>query len=277
MLLVHGLQSSSTTWWRAVADLDELGWDVAALDLLGHGARARRTAADGAVWTLDDLADDVAARLPARGVDVCVGHSLGGVIGLLLARRHPGRLGALLLEDPPGLGGSWRTADVADEIERSSARAHDDPVGEVTALLAAHPAWTPRDAQTAVDNRRALDVPPVTACLRGADWRLPELVATSDVPVAVIMAAGADTALRTPDREAVVAALPPDRVLAVASGHVVHRDRPALWLHAVTRFATAVGPAVTPPDGPVPLSIPLSIPRRETAARRASSPPRRGV
>lgn len=40
ILLLHGVGSSATTWWRAQEDLAELGWQVTAPDLLGHGGRA---------------------------------------------------------------------------------------------------------------------------------------------------------------------------------------------------------------------------------------------
>lgn len=41
VLLIHGVQSSRTTWWRVEEDLTELGWRVVALDLLRHGAGRR--------------------------------------------------------------------------------------------------------------------------------------------------------------------------------------------------------------------------------------------
>ena len=36
-LLVHGITSSGTTWWRAAADLADLGWSVRTPTLPSHG------------------------------------------------------------------------------------------------------------------------------------------------------------------------------------------------------------------------------------------------
>ncbi len=51
MVLLPGVRSSRTMWWRAEQDLTELGCTVHALDLLGHGhARtvvSRMAAKDG--------------------------------------------------------------------------------------------------------------------------------------------------------------------------------------------------------------------------------------
>jgi pimeloyl-ACP methyl ester carboxylesterase len=61
ILLLHGVQSSQLTWWRLQQDLQDLGWQVHAVDMLGHGSRR----ADGPVeLTIDDLARDVLGQIP---------------------------------------------------------------------------------------------------------------------------------------------------------------------------------------------------------------------
>ncbi len=95
-LLLHG--------WTASADLNffpvysELAesYRVIAMDLRGHG-RGMRSAEP---FSLEDCADDAAAllvQLEARQV-IAVGYSMGGPVALLLARRHPGQVTALVMQ-----------------------------------------------------------------------------------------------------------------------------------------------------------------------------------
>jgi 3-oxoadipate enol-lactonase len=96
VLLLHG--------WTASADLNffpvyaELAksYRVIALDLRGHGRGMRSTEP----FSLEDCADDAAALLDQLGAEhvIAVGYSMGGPVGLLLARRHPGTVGALVMQ-----------------------------------------------------------------------------------------------------------------------------------------------------------------------------------
>jgi len=51
-------------------------------------------------FTLEDCADDAAALLDQIGADrvIVVGYSMGGPVGMLLARRHPGLVRALVMQ-----------------------------------------------------------------------------------------------------------------------------------------------------------------------------------
>ena len=72
IVLLHGVVSSQLTWWRLKLDLEDLGWQVHAVDMLGHGSRH---AAGPDELTIDDLAQDVLAQIPGP-VNVLAGHSL---------------------------------------------------------------------------------------------------------------------------------------------------------------------------------------------------------
>jgi pimeloyl-ACP methyl ester carboxylesterase len=96
VLLLHG--------WTASADLNFFpvyarltdSYRVIAPDLRGHGRGMRSTEP----FSLEDCADDAAAlvrQLRATNV-IAVGYSMGGPVGLLLARRHPGLLKALVMQ-----------------------------------------------------------------------------------------------------------------------------------------------------------------------------------
>jgi len=96
VLLLHG--------WTASADLNFFpvygslagSYRVIALDHRGHG-RGIRSAEP---FSLEDCADDAAelVRRLGAGRVIVVGYSMGGPVGLLLARRHPGLVTALVMQ-----------------------------------------------------------------------------------------------------------------------------------------------------------------------------------
>jgi len=231
IVLLHGVQSSQLTWWRLKQDLQDLGWQVHAVDLLGHGSQH---AAGPNELTINDLAQDVLAQLPGP-VDVLAGHSLGSIVALTLAGLAPEYCSRVVIEDPPGLAGSLGLGDVAAGVEESVRVARADPAGTVAALLQENPVWSQRDAENSVKNRLILDVERVARLLRTDWWDLQALVAACPVPVQ-LLAATNDSALTHPDRSVLMGRLPVDHVAVIDSGHTIHRERPALWLHHVLRF-----------------------------------------
>jgi pimeloyl-ACP methyl ester carboxylesterase len=70
---------------------------VVYLDLRGHG---RSEWGDPAAWSFEVCADDVRAFCDTLGIvkPVVYGHSLGGMVAMLYAARHPGHPGALILD-----------------------------------------------------------------------------------------------------------------------------------------------------------------------------------
>lgn len=232
ILLLHGVQSSQLTWWRVKQDLQDLGWQVNAVDLLGHGSR--RAAGPGEL-TIDDLAQDVLAQVPGH-VNVLAGHSLGSIVALTLVGLAPAYCDRLVIEDPPGLAGSIDLGDFADNVEETARVTRADPAGTVAALLDENPMWSRRDAENSVKNRLMLDVVRVAHLLRTNRWNLQRLMNDCPVPVQ-LLAATVDSALTNPDRSVLIDRLPADHVAVIDSGHTIHRERPALWLHHVLRFA----------------------------------------
>lgn len=96
VLLLHGWTASADlNFFAAYACLAE-SYRVIALDLRGHGRGMRSTEP----FSLEDCADDAAALLGQLEADnvIVVGYSMGGPVGLLLARRHPGRVKALVMQ-----------------------------------------------------------------------------------------------------------------------------------------------------------------------------------
>ncbi|TPG47237.1 pyrimidine utilization protein D [Roseomonas nepalensis] len=95
VVLSAGLGGVAAFWAPQRAALEE-HFRVVAFDQRGTG----RNAADlPEGYAIADMADDVAEVLDRAGIARAhlVGHALGGLVGLELARRHPARLGRLVL------------------------------------------------------------------------------------------------------------------------------------------------------------------------------------
>jgi pimeloyl-ACP methyl ester carboxylesterase len=106
LVLVHGLGGSATNWCE-LAPLLARRYRLLIPDLPGHG----RSDPLPAVSRLHSFADRVFAVMEEEvGVPApVVGHSLGGVVALRLALRHPQAVSALVLAGSAGLsiGRPW--------------------------------------------------------------------------------------------------------------------------------------------------------------------------
>lgn len=109
VLLLHGLTGNA--WeWDPIASALAHEHHVIALDQRGHGDSAR---ADD--YAAAEMAQDLAALVPALGLErpAIVGHSMGGVNGLLLAAAHPELVSRLAIVDigpqslAPDVGDAW--------------------------------------------------------------------------------------------------------------------------------------------------------------------------
>jgi 4,5:9,10-diseco-3-hydroxy-5,9,17-trioxoandrosta-1(10),2-diene-4-oate hydrolase len=98
LLLIHGLVGSARNWRLNIEDLSRQA-TVYAVDLLNMGQSQRVRDLDA---SLESTADVLARWMDAVGlaeVDVA-GHSHGGAIAMMLAARHPERVGKLILFAP---------------------------------------------------------------------------------------------------------------------------------------------------------------------------------
>jgi pimeloyl-ACP methyl ester carboxylesterase len=121
LVLLHGLTYDRRQWDPMLGELARIdpGRHVLAVDLPGHGDSAPR-----ASYRLDEVTDALHTAVTGAGLTapIVVGHSLGGVLATVYARRHPvrgvvnvdqpllvGRFGDVLRQAEPALRGpGWR-------------------------------------------------------------------------------------------------------------------------------------------------------------------------
>lgn len=118
LLLIHGAANDSDAWHAVAAGLCAAGCAVLAPDLPGHGLSGGPP-----LRGIEALADWLPALLDAAGVEraVLVGHSMGSLIALDCAARHPQRVSHLALL------GTSAPMPVAEAL-LSRAEAHPDAV-----------------------------------------------------------------------------------------------------------------------------------------------------
>jgi pimeloyl-ACP methyl ester carboxylesterase len=107
LLLIHGFGGAAWNFDGLAPLLP--GRRLLVPDLPGHGGSEPLPAA-----SLAAFADVLADMLAADGVDRAdvVGHSLGGVVALRLAVRHPACVGRLVLAAPAGISSATRAAEL---------------------------------------------------------------------------------------------------------------------------------------------------------------------
>jgi len=101
VVLLHGRNFPSSYWASVIRTLNEAGYRVVVPDQIGFG-KSSKPQGD---LHFDTLARNTVAlldRLQIAKADI-VAHSLGGMLGVRIARAYPDRVGHLLLVAPIGL------------------------------------------------------------------------------------------------------------------------------------------------------------------------------
>jgi pimeloyl-ACP methyl ester carboxylesterase len=165
-VLVHGVSSSSRTWWRVGPWFAERSWHAVAVHLRGHGDSPRT--AHG--LTLDDLTGDLRETIlellgPRERMDVLLGHSLGALSALKLCEQYGDLAGRLVLEEPPGSENSG-FGEVARMVESDVARAREAPEEAKREQLEENLSWAEEDATNNVASLRNCDAGPVAEIVR---------------------------------------------------------------------------------------------------------------
>lgn len=128
VVLVHGNGEDHHLFDVEIGQLAEAGYRVYAPDSRGHGANERLNE-----YHYADMAEDMYRFIRALGLEkpYFYGHSDGGIIGLLLAIRHPETLGAM------AISGANLTPEGVDPAfaEEFGARNEAHPTPLITLML----------------------------------------------------------------------------------------------------------------------------------------------
>jgi pimeloyl-ACP methyl ester carboxylesterase len=93
LVFLHGW-CGDRGYWKHQVDAFAPDYRIVALDQAGHGESGK----DRKVWSVSSLADDVEAVVKDLGLTrvILVGHSMGGPVALLAAKRMPGTVVAVV-------------------------------------------------------------------------------------------------------------------------------------------------------------------------------------
>lgn len=211
-LLIHGLTSSGAGWWRLGAALADLGYEVIAPDLRGHGSSPR-----GDELTMESYRDDILAL--GTHWDLVLGHSLGGAIALACVDTFPQLTDRLILADP--------AIDSAITARFLETLPEPDEPPSAEQVAAEHPRWDPRDVVFKVQSMRQLPPDTRRRTMRDATpWDFGAVVQGLEVPTLLLAADPTFGALVAASRGIELAAANANIRFAMleGAGHSMHRD-----------------------------------------------------
>jgi pimeloyl-ACP methyl ester carboxylesterase len=205
VLLLHGLGGNGADWDEAAATLAATH-RVYVLDQRGHG----RSDWPGE-YSLELMREDTLAFLDALGLGevALVGHSMGALVGYLVAAGEPERITRLVLEEPPV----------------------PDPV---------HPRRVVPTGPADDDSCDWRAVAAVRSRLNAPDPSWWKLFAAITAPTLVV-AGGAASTLSQDGMAAIADRVPDGRLVTIETGHLVHATRPAEFLAEVKAFLPVTG------------------------------------
>jgi pimeloyl-ACP methyl ester carboxylesterase len=233
VVLLHGAGFDHTAWALQSRWFAHHGHGVLAPDLPGHGLSS-----GAPLPTIADMADWTAALLDAAGVARArlVGHSMGSLIALETAARHPTRVSAL------GLIGTAATMTVGPDLLKA-AQANDHSAIDMVSIWGlgfqaelggslAPGLWMHTAAQRVLEQcRPGVLFNDLTAC--NAYQNALAAAAEVTVPTTVIIG---ERDMMTPAKagKALAAALPNARIVVLrGAGHMMMAERPDELLAAL--------------------------------------------
>jgi pimeloyl-ACP methyl ester carboxylesterase len=201
-VLLHGITSSSATWWKVGPAIAARGYRVIAPDLRGHGESERGTYAVSA-W-----ADDVLQTVPPSP-ELALGFSLGGlVLAAAVERLAPRRA---VYEDP-----AWFLSASGAQREQAAANFLARKQWTIEDIRSLYPRWEPESYAGSLRSIALWD--PDTVRFE-ADFTapgaplVPSLVVTAD-----------PSQLIPPPRAAELRALGFEVRTVPNTGHIIHND-----------------------------------------------------
>ena len=233
VVLLHGAGFDHTAWALHSRWFAHHGYGVLAPDMPGHGRSC-----GAPLRSIAEMADWTAALLEAAGVAraILVGHSMGSLVVLETAARHPAKVSAL------GLIGTTATMNVGPDLLKA-AEANDHAAVDMVSIWGlgfdaelggslAPGLWMHGGAQRVLER-----CPPgvlfsdLSACNAYQD----ALAAASKITVPTTLVLG-ERDMMTPSRggKALAAALPNSRIVVLpGAGHMMMAERPDELLAAL--------------------------------------------
>jgi 3-oxoadipate enol-lactonase len=243
LVLIHGFPFDRRMWARQLDPNGGLSGirRVVAPDLRGRGL----TPGGGEGWSIDDLADDVAALIRSLGggpVDLG-GLSMGGYIVLALLRSHRELVRSLLLMstragvDPP---------EARAGRDQTAARALAGGTGALADGMLARllPPGTSSEIRAAV--RRMFDDTPRTTAAADALAMRDRADSTPDLPTiavpTLVLHGEDDRIIPVEEARAMAAAIPGSHFAAVTgAGHLAPLEKPEIANAAIGAFLRSTG------------------------------------
>src|SRR6202163_2005984 len=233
IVLLHGAGFDHTTWALHSRWFAHHGYGVLAPDLPGHGRSS-----GAPLQAIADMADWTAALLDAAGVAKAwlVGHSMGSLIALEAAARHPAKVSAL------GLIGTAATMTVGPDLLKA-AEANDHSAVDMVSIWGlgfqaelggslAPGLWMHYGAQRVLEQSRpGVLLHDLSACNEYQN----ALAAAARITVPTTVVLG-ERDMMTPARagKALAAALPNSRTVVLSgAGHMMMAERPDELLAAL--------------------------------------------
>jgi pimeloyl-ACP methyl ester carboxylesterase len=243
VVFIHGAQNDHSVWTAQARVLAAQGHHVLAVDLPGHGRSA-----GPALATVEDMAAWLLALLDAAGIAraVLAGHSMGSLVALEAAFQAPDRVRALAL-----VGSTWpmKVSDALLETARTDEGAAIDMVNLWShGAIAPAPAGQPQGVWLAGASRRLMQrlsqLNPdrlfhtdFVACNTYANGG----AAAQAVACPTLFVQGRRDVMTPPrSAQALVAAIPHARVVALDCGHALMTERPDDVGAALTDFVRGV-------------------------------------
>jgi 3-oxoadipate enol-lactonase len=233
LVLASSLGTTHAMWDGNVADLAHR-YRLLRYDHRGHGG----SDVPPGPYTVAALADDVVALLDAQGIERAdfLGLSLGGAVGQSLARRHPDRVGRLVLcctAAKFGTPEAW--AERARTVREQGLEAIVDAVLArwfTARLRKADPELVARYREQFVATPRE----GYAACCDALGaWDFRDELASIDVPTLCVAAAD-DPSTPPPELELLAESIPRAELVVIPdAAHLVNVEQPRRFAEAVLR------------------------------------------
>jgi len=228
VVFVHGSLDRSSAFLRAIRLLEDL--TVLRYDRRGYAKSIEAGICHTFGEQVDDL-ESVVAGQPA----VLFGHSLGGVVALAFAARHPDLGAAVVAYESPMPWLPWWPSETAGSAAMASGSGGADAAEQFMRRMVGDERWEQLPQRTR-DQRRA-EGPAMVAELRSVRAPAPPPYDPASLTIPVIAAYGSESRPHHQETARTLAAAAPRAELVVVegAGHGVHLTHPAAVAELVRR------------------------------------------